>query len=256
MKIYFLYLIPGPVGLDGPRQKPTEGVTAMKFLAMSALLALLGGIGLAPAEAYDKIDFDGELLEGGSPAPWEVRKVAGKPKFSVVPIPEKGGEKHLYLHSEKSSFSLNRRTDVSVPEGTSVSWSWKGEKLPYGPAADARVGSRCDQGLQVMLAFDNGTRLISYVWDTNAPVGGKPTTEGFGINFLGIGHIVKVIVVQSGKSKLGMWSAIERDVVADYRNVFKGTPRKVKLIRVQSNSQYTGTEGAGYFSPITFTHPG
>ena len=228
----------------------------MKILATGALLAFLGGVGLAPAQADEIFDFDGELLEDGAPAPWEVRKVAGVPKFSVVPIEERGGEKHLYLHSEQSSFSLNRRTDVSVPKGTRVSWSWKGEKLPYGKAADARVGSKCDQGLQVLLAFDNGTRLISYVWDTNAPVGGKPTTEGFGINFLGLGHIVKVIVVQSGKSKLGQWSTIERDVVADYRSVYKGSPGKVVVIRVQSNSQYTGTEGAGYFSPITFTHPG
>jgi hypothetical protein len=228
----------------------------MKFLATGVLLVFFGGFGLTSAEAIDKFDFEGELLESGSPAPWEVRKVAGTPKFNVVPIAEKGGEKHLYLHSEKSSFSLNRRTDVRLQDGTRVSWSWKGEKLPFGKAADARVGSKCDQGLQVLLAFDNGTRLISYVWDTNAPVGGKPTTEGFGINFLGLGHIVKVIVVQSGTEELGKWSFIERDIVADYRSVYKGTPEKVVVIRVQSNSQYTGTEGAGYFGPITFKHPG
>jgi hypothetical protein len=232
-----------------------QGEPGMKILAISTLLVLLGVIGPTSSEASDDIDFDfnGKLLADGSPSPWVVKVVAGKPKFSIVPIPEKEGQKHLFLHSEKSSFSLNRPTDVSVREGTRVSWSWKGEKLPYGSAADARVGSKCDQGLQVMLAFDNGTRVISYVWDTNAPVGGKPTTEGFAIHSLGIGHIVKVIVVQSGKSKLGMWSSIERNVFEDYRNVYNGVPKKVVLIRVQSNSQYTATEGAGYFSPITFT---
>jgi hypothetical protein len=111
----------------------------MKFLATGVLLVFFGGFGLTSAEAIDKFDFEGELLESGSPAPWEVRKVAGTPKFNVVPIAEKGGEKHLYLHSEKSSFSLNRRTDVRLQDGTRVSWSWKGEKLPFGKAADANV---------------------------------------------------------------------------------------------------------------------
>lgn len=227
----------------------------MHILAISALLVLFGTIGPAASEVTENFNFSGKLLQDGSPSPWKVKQVHGTPKFSIVAIPEKKRQQYLYLQSENSSFSLNQEINMSIQEGTRVSWTWKGEKLPHGEAADARVGSDCDQGLQVLLAFDDGKRLISYVWDTNAPVGVK-TTESFEIFGLSIGPTVKVIVVQSGKSKLGMWSSIERDIVADYRNVYKASPKKVKVIRIQSNSQHTGTEGAGYFSPITFTHPG
>jgi hypothetical protein len=229
----------------------------MKTAGICALMPFLAVVSSVHPEAAERnaieFDFDGELNEG-APVPWKVKSKTGTPRFKVVPVSERGGEKHLYLHSARSSFSLNRSVDVPVgpPGKTRVSWSWKAERLPEGPAADARVGSSCDQGLQVMLHFD-GNRIISYVWDTNAPVG---TVTEEGVRVLGFGMSIKVIVVQSGKEGIGRWSTIDRDVAKDFRDVFDDDPERVKTIRIQSNSQYTGTEGEGYFSPITFEQSG
>jgi len=229
----------------------------MRPLGISGLWVLLLVVSPVHAQAAEQktttFGFDGTSSANGAPVPWEVRSVAGRPSFKVVPADDGKGGKHLYLHSVNSSFSVNQKVNLILGPSTRthVSWSWKGEKLPEGREADARVGSDCDQGLQVMLAFDDGDTIISYVWDTNAPVGTR-TTEGFRVPLFG-GKLVKVIVVQSGHSGVGQWSAVERDVANDFREVFGKDAKKIVAIRIQSNSQYTGTEGAGYFSPITFT---
>jgi len=223
----------------------------MKIPGIGVPLLVLGALGLAQSSvSVTRLGFDGDL-ERGVPAPWIVKRVKGKPDFEVVSIPDRGAEKYLLMRSKKSSFSLNRRVDLDLDTWRYASWSWQGIELPTGKAADARIGKKCDQGLQVLFAFDRGSRLISYVWDTNAPVDTR-TTEGF--RFLGMGKTVKVIVVQSGTDGVGTWSTIRRDLLSDYRQVYgeKSDPRKVVAVRIQSNSQYTGTKGSGYFGPIAF----
>ncbi|MCO4772115.1 MAG: DUF3047 domain-containing protein [Deltaproteobacteria bacterium] len=233
------------------------------------IFALGLGVLLAPAPAWAEecrhvgVDSDGtEWLEypfGGCVSgtnkrsdPWFEGIKKGPPSYKVVTPRGRDGVPHIFLSSQATSFSLNWiDKDFPALEGRTpvLKWSWRAENLPVGERADVRVGSRCDNGLQVLVAFDDGQTIISYVWDTNAPVDTR-TTEGF--KFFGLGIVVKVIVVQSGPGSLGSWTDFERDLAADFQAVYGRAPKRIRGFRVQSNSQYTGTEASGVISPLRF----
>ena len=85
------------------------------------------------------------------------------------------------------------------------------------------------------MAFEGG-KILSYVWDANAPVG-TVADESIGLPLF---ITMKVIVVESGTTDKGRWLEISRNLYEDYKRMFGEEPRKVRGIRVQSNSQYTG----------------
>ena len=99
-----------------------------------------------------------------------------------------------------------------------------------------------DQGLQFFVAFE-GKKILSYVWDTNAPEG-TITEESVPWP---VSLTIKVIVVKSGISDTGKWLTVRRNVYDDYRKFFNEEPLRVEGIRVQMNTQHTGGSAEGVF---------
>ncbi len=83
-------------------------------------------------------------------------------------------------------------------------------------------------------------RSIKYTYSSTLPVG---TTASYGA--------LRVIVVASAADGLGDWIRIERDVVADYRRVFRKDPPTVPvLITLWGDSDNTGGVSDVYFDDI------
>lgn len=97
------------------------------------------------------------------------------------------------MKCKESSFSIERKAHVDSAEYPYIIWTWKALRIPaYG---DVRMRDRNDQALQVIVAFEN-RKVISYVWDANAPEGTvSDESIGWPFNFT-----VKVIVVRSGQA--------------------------------------------------------
>ncbi|MCG6551265.1 MAG: DUF3047 domain-containing protein [Candidatus Magnetominusculus sp. LBB02] len=66
----------------------------------------------------------------------------------------------------ESSFSLEREIGNADGGFQYVSWEWKALRLPK--SGDVRMRECNDQALQLLIAFESG-KVISYVWDSNAP---------------------------------------------------------------------------------------
>ena len=115
-------------------------------------------------------------------------------------------------------------------------------------SGDVRRKSLNDQGLQILLAFED-RKIISYVWDANAPEG-TVTDESLGWPF---NISVKVIVVQSGTDRSNEWITHTRDMYQDYRNLFSEKPPSLKGLRIQANTQYTQDFAEGMIRGITFS---
>ncbi len=63
---------------------------------------------------------------------------------------------------------------------------------------------------------------------------------------------VKVVVVRSGPAGLGTWLTETRNVYEDYRKLFGDEPPVVSGIRLQINSQHTGTSAESFFADVAF----
>lgn len=193
----------------------------------------------APPEGV-AFDFAGSVDEQSVPAPWVLKVKSGEARVGIV---EDRQAKVLHLSCQEASFAIEREVNVDVRQLPVLTWTWKAVQLP--PRGDVRASGTNDQALQLLLAFD-GKKVLSYIWDTHAPVS-TVADESIGWP---IGVTLKVLVVQSGHAALGQWATMTRNVLADYQQLFGKEPPLLKGMRVQSNCQNSKATAEGYVGPI------
>jgi len=213
-----------------------------------AALILFWGLTLNPVAAMAgaeaaSVGFDGALNAKGLPADWNLKVHEGTAKANLV---AEKGEKVLHMKSSDSSFALDRDVAVDVREYPYLVWSWKAVSLP--PQGDVREKSKDDQALQLLVGFKDG-RVLSYVWDTNAPEG---TVVSESLPWP-LSVKIKVLVVESGGTDVGKWITNTRNVYNDYKRLFGKEPPAVAKVRLQMNTQYTGDSAEGFVGGILFS---
>ena len=213
------------------------------FLFVFFAITILPRISEGKDAPHMTIDLGGLNEKTGVPLLWKLRVNAGSADTRIL---MERGEPALYLRSLNASFALERELSVSIRDYPYLNWTWKALSIP--PRGDLRKKSQNDQALQLLVAFEGG-KILSYVWDANAPEG-TVADESVGLPLF---IAVKVIVVNSGTIDKGRWMNISRNLYEDYKRMFGGDPGKVKGIRVQSNSQYTGDCAEGLVKRIVFS---
>jgi len=113
------------------------------------------------------------------------------------------------------------------------------------PGGDFRRSATDDQAAQVMVAFSD-RRILSYIWDSSAPKGYRQSASS--LPFM---HIF-ALVCRSGREELNQWLPESHNLAQDYQTAFGRPPARVKGIRLQINSQHTGSSAESYFGDISF----
>lgn len=180
------------------------------------------------------------LRLGAMPPGWQVKVNRGTPDISVVEGPSGPA---VRLKCRKSSFALERGADIDLEEYPVLTWSWKVSELPQG--GDFRRARTDDQAAQVLVAFSD-RRILSYIWDSSAPKGTMQTS--------GLLPLLRVVAVvcRSGSSEANQWLMETRNLARDYEAAFGKRQVRVKGIRLQINSQHTGTSAESYFGEVAF----
>jgi hypothetical protein len=176
---------------------------------------------------------------GRLPMDWQIKMNHGQPEISVC----KEAESCLHLKSVRSSFALEHSVDVDPAQMPFLTWHWKVAQLPGG--GDFRRASTDDQAAQVLVAFSD-KRILTYIWDTSAPKGTMQHASN-----IPLVHIFAV-VCQSGPGEANKWIAESRNIAADYERAYGRTAPRVKGLRLQINSQHTGTIAESYFGEVAF----
>jgi hypothetical protein len=180
------------------------------------------------------------LSSGKLPDDWKITVNHGRPEVSAC---LDGSVPCLHLRSVKSSFALERNVDVNPASMPYLAWRWKVTQLPS--RGDFRYSSTDDQAAQVLVAFTDH-HVLTYIWDSNAPKGtfASDTT-------IPLVHVY-AIVCQSGTADLNKWIGETHNVAADYQRAYGKPAPGVKGVRLQINSQHTGTTAESYFSEVAF----
>ena len=176
---------------------------------------------------------------GRLPSDWQITMNHGKPEISVC----KETESCLHLRSVKSSFGLEHSVDVDPAQMPFLTWHWKVAQLPGG--GDFRRASTDDQAAQLLVAFSD-KRILTYIWDSSAPKG----TMQYASNI----PLVRIyaVVCESGAAEANRWVAESRNLAADYEHAYRRSAPRVKGLRLQINSQHTGTTAESYFGEVAF----
>jgi len=181
-------------------------------------------------------------VAGRLPPNWQIKVNHGQPEISVCNDGD-GGQPCLHLKSVKASFGLERGVDLSPEETPYLTWSWKVTRLPNG--GDFRRAATDDQAAQVLVLFAD-RRIITYLWDSTAPKGAMQSSSAIPL------LRIYAVVCESGAAEANRWVAENHNVAADYQRAYGKTAPHVKGLRLQINSQHTGTIAESYFGEVAF----
>jgi len=177
---------------------------------------------------------------GHLPDGWEVKVNRGMPRISTV---REGNDNYIDLKSVDSSYGLERAVDINPQQTPYLTWKWDVKQLPAG--GDFRSARTDDQAAQVLVAFAD-RRVLSYIWDTTAPAGLMESASS-----IPLVHIFAV-VCRSGPADLNRWLTESRNLAGDYEKAYGHPAPRVKGIRLQINTQHTGTSAESCFSEVAF----
>jgi hypothetical protein len=214
------------------------------MLCLPVILAGIGGLsafqGHTAPLALVVLDA-GHVPVGKSqiPSGWQLKVNAGTPDITF----DQGDPAALHFKSVKSSYALERAVDIDPSQMPYLSWDWKVTQLPKG--GDFRHAGTDDQAAQLMVAFED-RHIISYIWDSTAPQG---TVES--ASSIPLVHIF-AFVCRSGSADANQWLQELRNVAADYKKAYGKPPSRIKGLRLQINSQHTGSIAESYFGEVAF----
>lgn len=185
-------------------------------------------------------DFD-DTAPGGFPLTWKAWRGDDDLARNLYTIREEKGNRYLHAADDGSSvIILKQVSEWNANEYPVLSWRWRATVLPED--GDERIRTKNDSSVAVYVVLDQNfigvPKTLKYVWSTTAPVGTHYRREG-----IGRPH---VIVLESGKEKLGQWVEESVDVHADYVRIFgKKPPRKAVGIGILTDGNATGTDSKG-----------
>jgi hypothetical protein len=215
---------------------------SMMFKGLLGSALLFSGVAWA-ADSVVIAEFSSGVDAKGVPKGWQIKEKSGKADFTVI---KEGANSVFKMKSANTSFSLQKEVNIDLKRYPVLTWKWKVTKLPTG--GDFRKSGTDDQAAQLFLAFSK-TQAIVYIWDTTAPQGvtGNASAPFF--------MTIKAVVVRSGAAELGKWIVESRNVYEDYKKFFGKEPPPVTGVRLQINSQHTGTSAESYFRDVAFKKP-
>jgi len=174
------------------------------------------------------------------PSDWKVLVNHGKPDVSPC---KEDDVTCLHLRSVKASFALQRGVDVDPAQLPFLTWRWKVTQLPE--KGDFRRAATDDQAAQILVGFAD-RRVLTYLWDSTAPKGTMESASS-----IPLVHIFAV-VCESGSARANQWILESRNLPEDFQRAYGKPAPHVNGLRIQINSQHTGTVAESYFGDVAF----
>jgi len=197
----------------------------------------------------------------GLPGGWQplnFHDIESQTEYTVV---KDGYGYALKAVSEGSASGIFTEMDLDAHKYSHLAWEWKiGNLIEKG---DATRQSGDDFPARIIIAFsyqpDRASlfkrmkyeviRLIYgryppggalvYVWDNKLPVG--TTLDNAYTSW------AKMIVLESGPSKVGEWVTEQRNFYEDYQRAFGENPTRLKFIGLMTDTDDTGERAVAYF---------
>ncbi|MBX3304292.1 MAG: DUF3047 domain-containing protein, partial [Nitrospira sp.] len=167
--------------------------------------------------------------------------------------------------SEASASGLIKEVKIDPREYPIIRWRWKVENVLKTSDVTRKDGDDYPARLYITFEYDPdkvsaGKKLkykagrvlfgdipigaINYVWERKAPVGS--VIDNAYTDF------VKMVIVESGTQKLGLWVDEERNIYEDYKKAFGEEPPMINGVAIMSDTDNTKERAVAYYGDIIF----
>lgn len=241
----------------------------MLVLASVFLLAMLL---IAPAslvaESLTVIEvgkFSSGTVGQAMPDGWKPLTFKKIPKHTFYEVVKDGGVTIVKAVSEASASGLIKPVVINPKEFPIVRWRWKIDNVLQGSDVALKEGDDFPARLYITFEYDPdkvslGKKLkfkvgqalfgdipiaaLNYIWETKTPVGA--IVDNAYTDF------AKMVIVESGTQKVGMWVDEERNIYEDYKKAFGEEPPMINGVAIMSDTDNTKEQATAYYGDIVF----
>ena len=240
-------------------------MSSRRALLAAAALSLLPGLARAQP-AYPALPISSLRPGDALPAWLKPQVFANQPRHTRFELVRDEGRTVLRALAEASASGLVRTLRIDPRTHPVLVWRWKVANLLEKSDLATRAGDDFPVRLYVTFDLDLATlsfgeRLqlsaaraiwgdalplaaLCYVWDTRAPPGTMVPNA--------YTDRVRMVVVESGPSRLGRWIEYERDVDEDFRRAFGAQTPSIAGLIVSADTDNTGERAESWFGDAEF----
>ena len=220
----------------------------------------------AKGQAQAPSAFSAASAVGGLPAGWRPFTPSAKVKPTRYALVRDGNTVVVRADAEGSMSGLIHPVRIDPAETPLIQWRWRIERPLKTADMTTKAGDDYAARLYVLFDYDvaklslltrtklklakslHGTEVpaaaLNYVWDNRQPVG---TIQANAYT-----DRARMIVVQSGADKAGLWVTVTRDLAADFRAAFGEEAPPVTGVVIATDTDNTGERVTAWYGDIRF----
>ena len=201
----------------------------------------------------------------GLPEGWKPLTFKKISKLTTYELVKNGEHVVVKATSDASASGLTKEVKIDPREFPVVRWRWKVDNLLKASDATRKDGDDYPARLYITFEYNPervsvGKKLkykagrilfgdipigaINYVWERKAPVGA--IIDNAYTDF------VKMVVVESGPQKIGVWTDESRNIYEDYKKAFGEEPPLINGVAIMSDTDNTKERVIAYYGDIVF----
>ena len=187
------------------------------------------------------------------------------PKPTAYQLVSDGSAVVVKATSEAAASGLTKEVKIDPSIFPVVQWRWKVENLLVRSDVTRKSGDDYPARLYITFEYDPdkvslGRKLkynagralfgeipigaLNYIWDTKTPPG--TVVDNAYTDF------AKMIVVESGAEKVGVWVEESRNVYQDYKQAFGEDPSFINGVAIMTDTDNTKERAVAYYGDILF----
>lgn len=209
--------------------------------------------------------FSSATLGQTVPDGWKPLSFKNIPRSTIYEVVKDGDKTVVKADSNVSASGLIKEVRINPRDYPIIRWRWKVNNLVQKSDTTRKDGDDYPARVYVTFEYDPdkvsvGKKLkykagrvlfgdipigaINYVWETKAPIG--VILDNAYTDF------VKIIVVQSGPNRVGLWIDETRNIYDDYKMAFGEEPPMINGVAIMSDTDNTKERAVAYYGDIVF----
>lgn len=223
----------------------------------------------SPSGVLDVGRFSGNQPGSALPDGWKPLTFKKVPKLTLYELVKDGDAVVVKATSEASASGLTKEVKIDPKAFPFVRWRWKVENLLKNSDVSRKGGDDYPARLYITFEYDPdkvsfGKKLrfkagqaifgdipiaaLNYIWETKTQIG----------TFIDNAYtdFAKMIVVESGSQKVGMWVEESRNIYEDYKKAFGEEPPMINGVAIMSDTDNTKERATAYYGDIQFARAG
>jgi hypothetical protein len=210
-------------------------------MSRSALIAILCAVSFCFSHQQDTslAFFPGkDASEKNLPLEWKAMRGKGT-EYSVA---KEDSMVVLHAVSHQGNTLIGRKIQLPIANYPVMSWKWKAVQLPDSGKETEKRKNDSSCGVYVLLKTGLFFKALKYVWSTTLPVGTALESRH--------NSNVKIIVLESGKERLGQWVSERVNVRDDINRFFGDKWNEIHGIGIMTDSDNTHSSAEAWYADI------